>query len=99
MHIITRRALLDFGAKHPDALQPLLDWERIVRRKKYQKTAEVQADFPSVDFIGKGRAVFNICHNKYRLVVKMDFRGKGVVLVRHVVTHKDYDRLIKRDAV
>ena len=97
MHIITRRALLAFGAKHPDALKPLLDWERIVRRKKYGNTAEVQADFTSVDFIGQGRAVFNICGNKYRLIVKMDFRGNGLALIRHVVTHREYDRLIERN--
>jgi mRNA interferase HigB len=96
MHVITRTRLTEFGAKHADALQPLLDWERVIRRKRYQNTAEVKADFPSVDFIGKGRAVFNICGNDYRLVVKMDFRGRGLVLVRHVVTHKEYDRLIER---
>jgi mRNA interferase HigB len=99
MHIITRKRLLDFGAKHSDALEPLLDWERTIRRKTYRNTAAVQADFPSVDFIGKGRAVFNICGNSYRLVVKMDFRGNGLVLVRHVVTHREYDRLIERDAL
>ena len=96
MHIITRARLLEFGAKYPDAALQLLDWERIVRRKRYRNTAEVLADFPSVDFIGDGRTVFNICGNRYRLVVKMDFRGRGMVLIRHVVTHKEYDRLIVR---
>jgi mRNA interferase HigB len=96
MHIITRTRLTEFGAGHGDALQPLLDWERVVRRKRYRNTAEVKADFPSVDFIGKGRAVFNICGNAYRLVVRMDFRGRGLVLVRHVVTRREYDRLIER---
>ena len=99
MHIITRKRLLNFGASYPDALEPLLNWERIVRRKTYGNTAEVQADFPSVDFIGGGRAVFNTCGHSYRLVVKMDFRGNGLVLVRHVVTHRAYDRLIERGAL
>jgi mRNA interferase HigB len=96
MHIITRTRLTELGAKHADALQPLLDWARVVRRKRYRNTAEVKGDFPSVDFIGNGRAVFNICTNDYRLVVKIDFRGRGLVLVRHVVTHAEYDRLIAR---
>lgn len=99
MHIITRTRLTEFGAKHPAAAQPLLDWERVVRRKRYRNTAEVKADFPSVDFIGHGRAVFNICGNDYRLVVRMNFRGRGMVLIRHVVTHKQYDRLIAKDAL
>lgn len=96
MRIITRTRFTEFGARYTDALQPLLDWERVVRRKWYGNTAEVKTDFPSVDFIGKGRAVFNICGNDYRLVVKMDFRGRGLVFVRHVVTHKEYDRLSER---
>jgi HTH-type transcriptional regulator/antitoxin HigA len=81
MHIITRTRLTEFGARYADARQPLLDWERVIRRKRYRDTAEVKSDFPSVDFIGKGRAVFNICGNDYRLVVKMDFRRRGLVLV------------------
>ena len=96
MHIITRKRLLDFAVRYPDARESLLDWERTLRRKRYRKTAEVKADFPSVDFIGQGCAVFNICGNAYRVVVKMDFRGSGLVLIRHVVTHKEYDRLIER---
>ncbi|MEP6731014.1 MAG: type II toxin-antitoxin system HigB family toxin [bacterium] len=99
MHLITRTRLLIFAAQHPDALEQLMDWERTIRRKKYRKAAEVQADFPSVDSIGAGRAVFNICGNRYRLVVKMDSRGNGLVLVRHVVTHRAYDRLIARKAL
>lgn len=99
MHIITRTRLTEFGAKHADALHPLLDWERVVRRKRYRKSSEVKADFPAVDFIGKGRAVFNIWGNSYRLVVRMDFNGRGMVLIRHVVTHSEYDRLIKRGAL
>ena len=99
MHIITRTRLTEFGAKHPRATLALLDWERVVRRKRYRNTAEVKADCPSVDFIGNGRAVFNIAGNAYRLVVTMDFRGRGLVLIRHVVTHKDYERLIKRKAL
>lgn len=99
MHIITRTRLTEFGARHPAAALPLLDWERVVRRKRYRNTAEVKADFPSVDFIGKGRAVFNIGGNAYRLIVQMDFRGRGLVLVRHAVTHKEYLRLMKRRAL
>jgi mRNA interferase HigB len=95
MHIITRTRLTEFGARHADALQPLLDWERIVRRKRYAKPADVRNDFPSVDFISNDRAVFNISGNAYRLVVTMYFRGRGLVFIRHVVTHQEYDRLIK----
>jgi mRNA interferase HigB len=96
MHVISRKRLLDFSKVHPDAKEQLLEWDRIVAHKRYANTAEVKADFSSVDFIGQGKAVFNICGNRYRLVVEMNFRGRGLALVRHVVTHAEYDRLINR---
>ena len=67
----------------------------MTRRKRYTEHLEVQKDFPSVDFIGPRRAVFNICRNKYRLVVDMRY-DLGRVYIRHVVTHAEYDRLAKK---
>ena len=94
MHVISRKRLLDFSADYPDAREQLLAWDKVVAHKRYMNTAEVKADFPSVDFIGQGKAVFDICRNKYRLVVEMKLRGRGLALIRHVVTHAEYDRLI-----
>jgi mRNA interferase HigB len=96
MHVISRKRLLDFAGTYPDARGQLLEWDRIIAHKRYANTAEVMADFPSVDFIGQGIAVFNIVGNKYRLVVEMNMRGRGLALIRHVVTHAEYDRLIAR---
>lgn len=95
MHIITRTRLTEFGKAHDDAAQPLREWARIMRRKRYRGHLEVKRDFPTVDFVGATKAVFNICHNRYRLVVDMRYE-LGRIYVRHVVTHQEYDRLIKR---
>jgi mRNA interferase HigB len=38
------------------------------------------------------RVVFNIKGNHYRLVVKIHYRT-GVVYIRFVDTHKEYDRI------
>jgi mRNA interferase HigB len=95
MHIITRTRLTVFGQKHADAAEPLREWTRVMRRKYYREHLEVRADFPMVDFIGARKAVFNIGGNKYRLVVDMRY-DLGRIYIRHVVTHAEYDRLIKR---
>lgn len=96
MHIITRARLTAFGRKHADAAGPLREWARVMRRKRYRGHLEVQTDFPMVDFIGRRRAVFNIGGNKYRLVVDMRY-DLGRVYIRHVVTHREYERLMKRE--
>ena len=47
-----------------------------------------------MDFIGDYRAVFNIS-KQYRLVCDVRF-DLARVFVRHVVTHGEYERLMKR---
>ncbi len=61
-----------------------------------QQHLEVRRDFPSVDFIGARKAVFNIRRNKYRLVVDLRY-DLGRVYIRHVVTHAEYERLIDQN--
>lgn len=95
MHIITRARLAAFGRQHADAVGPLLEWVRVMRRKRYRGHLEVRRDFPAVDFVGAHKAVFNICGNRYRLVVDMRY-DLGRIYVRHVVTHAAYDRLMAR---
>lgn len=95
MHIITRARLAAFGEKHADAAPQLREWVRVISRKRYGEHLEVKGDFPTADFIGSRKVVFNICGNAYRLVVDMRY-DLGRVYVRHIATHSEYDRLIKR---
>lgn len=95
MHIITRSRLTAFAQRHADAERPLRDWVRMVRRKRYAEHLHVKRDFPTADFIGPRKVVFNVCGNRYRLVADMRY-DLGRIYIRHVVTHAEYDRLIKR---
>lgn len=95
MRIITRSRLSQFAKEHADAAGPLREWVRVTRRKTYGSHLEARQDFPTVDFIGPRRAVFNIAGNKYRLVVDMRY-DLGRIYIRHIVTHAEYDRLMKR---
>lgn len=95
MHIITRSRLTVFGVRHAEAAQPLRDWARVVRRKRYGGHLDVRRDFPTADVVGPHKVIFNICGNPYRLVVDMRY-DLGRAYIRHVVTHAEYDRLIRR---
>lgn len=92
VHIITQTRLRHFSKVHPNADGPLRAWETIVRARKYKTPHDVKTDFGSVDFLKDGRVVFNIGGNKFRLVAKILYRS-GKVLIRHVLTHEEYDRL------
>lgn len=81
-----------------DAACPLRAWVRMVRRKHYRQDLEVRADFPTADFVGPRRVIFNVCGNAYRLVVDLRY-DLGRAYIRHIVTHDAYARLIKRGAL
>lgn len=94
MHVITRKRLLDFGRRHPDAVTPLDVWYRLMRGAGFTNAAELKATFGSVDVLGQGLAVFNIGGNKYRLIANVRYATKtsmGRVWVRHVLAHAEYD--------
>jgi mRNA interferase HigB len=91
MHVISRKALVDFGADHAEAVEPLDRWYRVARKATWANFAEVRADFGSADQVGD-HTIFNIAGNKFRLVALI-FHNQQVLLVRGVYTHKDYDKL------
>jgi mRNA interferase HigB len=90
MHIITRKALVDFWTRHPDSREALARWHKIVEKSSYQSFAELRLTFPSADIVGQ-YTVFNIGGNKVRLIASIHY-DRGRVYVRHVLTHEEYNR-------
>ncbi|NKE72409.1 type II toxin-antitoxin system HigB family toxin [Candidatus Manganitrophus noduliformans] len=90
MHIITRKRLIEFSKKHPDAQAPLNHWYTIVSKTDYASFAGLRVTFPSADQIDRF-TVFNIGGNKYRLIAAIHYNRKKVY-IRHVLTHPEYDR-------
>jgi mRNA interferase HigB len=90
VRVISCKALPDFAAKHPDAAGPLDNWYRRTKKANWSNLSEVRTDYPHADLVGTC-TVFNIKGNAYHLVTKIFYRQKKV-LIRFVLTHKDYDR-------
>lgn len=89
MHIITKKRLREFWKKHPQAETPLINWYKLVKKAEWKNLAETRSDFPQADLVGVC-TVFNIGGNKYRLISKIFYRSKKV-LIRFVLTHREYD--------
>ena len=90
MHIITRKRLLEFAKKHPDCSTALESWYRIVKRTDFNSFIELRQAFPSADNVGN-LTVFNIGGNKARLIAAIHYNTKRIY-IRHILTHKEYDR-------
>lgn len=88
--MITKRAILKFGKKHPAAWVPLMNWYRIVRRAKWRNLADVRVDFAHADVVGR-RTVFNIHGNDYRLIARVNYQTRKVFIL-YILSHADYDK-------
>lgn len=94
MRIVSHRKLREFYETpgREDTRVALERWYHISLKAQWKSLAEIKADFPSVDYVGNQRYVFNIKGNKYRLVVVVKFI-MGYVFIRFVGTHNEYDKM------
>lgn len=94
MRIVSHRKLKEFYETpgREDARVSLERWYHIVLESQWRNLGEMKADFPSVDYVGNQRYVFNIRGNKYRLVVVVKF-VMGYVFIRFIGTHSEYDKI------
>lgn len=90
MHVISRKALKQFWARHPDSKTALARWHKAMTRAEFESFAELRSAFPSADLVGQW-VVFNIGGNKYRLITSIHF-NRGKVYIRNVLTHQAYNK-------
>lgn len=92
MRIISRRILREFWEKHPDATIALETWFHDVEHANWNAPTDIKAVYQNASFVANNRVVFNIKGNHYRLVVVVIYQH-GVVYIRFVGTHEEYDRI------
>jgi len=81
---------LEFSKKHPDAATTLEHWYRTMKRHEFASFPELRRIFPIVDQVGR-LVIFNVGGNKVRLIAYSVYRKKRIY-IRHVLTHKEYDK-------
>ena len=92
MRIVARKTLRDFSDRHLQAKPGLDAWYHEVKRTEWHSPRDVKSLYPNARLVGKDRVIFNIANNRYRLVVKVNYAA-GIVFIRFVGTHKEYDRI------
>jgi mRNA interferase HigB len=90
MRVISNKALVDFASLHPGAEDPLQAWRKLLESADIANYAGLRALMNSVDKAGDF-FVFDVGGNKYRIVAAVHF-NRGLLYVRHVFTHAQYDR-------
>ena len=92
MRIIKRKTLSDYWEQEPAAESELKAWFAEASNADWANPAEVKESYGNASILKDCRVVFNICGNKYRLIVciNYDFR---VIYIRFIGTHKEYDAI------
>ena len=92
MRVIALRTLRESWQRHPQAEGPLRAWHAMASRADWQTPTDVKRDYPHASFLAGNRVIFNIKGNDFRLVAAIHY-GRGLVYVRFVGTHAEYDRV------
>jgi len=91
--IISKKILREFWEERfPDSKGALESWHAEAKAANWQNPADIKEKFGSASILKDSRIVFNICGNKYRLIVKINFPA-SIVYIRFVGTHKEYDAI------
>ncbi len=91
-NIITRKTLLEYAIRYPQAASALFEWYHEILRSDFRSFNELKAAYGNASLVGDDRIVFNIMGNHYRLVVRFVFDYR-VVQIKWFGTHKDYDKI------
>lgn len=92
MRVISLQTLKTYWETHPETKQQLLAWYDEVVSAQWVKPADIKERFASASILKNRRVVFNIKGNHYRLIVAVAYKI-GVVYVKFIGTHKEYDEV------
>lgn len=92
MRIIKIKTLREFWQRQPDAEEPLLAWYREAKAADWDEPARIKEKYSSASILKNRRVVFNVHGNKYRLIVKINYKYR-VVYIRFIGTHKEYNEI------
>ena len=92
MRVIAKKTLRVFWIKPKDSEEQLKTWYKEVEEANWKGLREIKPDYPSASFLQENRVVFNIKGNNYRIVVRINY-DYGVVWIRFVGTHSQYDKI------
>jgi mRNA interferase HigB len=92
MRIIAKRRLRTWQADYIAAAEALATWYDFVERADWKNGTDVLKDFSSASILPDNRVVFNLKGNRYRLIVRIEYRRREVYL-RYFGTHTEYDKI------
>lgn len=86
-----REVLAEFAQTHADVRSQLQAWLAEATDSEWGSPDDVRRRYPAASVLAENQVVFNLKGNKYRLLVKINYEAK-VVLVLRLGTHAEYSK-------
>jgi mRNA interferase HigB len=67
-------------------------WLGLALRSRWRTPEDIKASHPKASILKRGRVVFNIKANDYRLIAVVEYET-GIVAIRFFGAHADYDKV------
>ena len=90
-NIVAKKKLREFREKHPEREETLKTWYKVVMAAHWENSNSAKRQYGNASIVGNNRIVFNICGNKYRLIVKFNYEMQWG-WIRFIGTHSEYDK-------
>jgi len=92
MRLIAKKILREFWENQSDSEEQLKTWYKEASKAVWNSPIDIKSEYPKAIILKSGRVVFNICGNKYRLIVRINY-SRGWVFIRFIGTHSEYEKL------
>lgn len=91
MKLLGRDILEAFKFKHAEVRSQVDTWILEVEDAQWRNTHDIKQKYASASFLKDNQVVFNFKGNKFRLLVKVNYQNR-IVLVKKFGTHAEYSR-------
>lgn len=91
MRLLGKKALHEFKEENVNARSQIESWEADIENAQWDTPHDLKEMYPKASILGNEYVVFDICGNRYRLLVKINYKSR-IVLVKKIGTHKQYDK-------
>ncbi len=92
MRVIAKKILREFWEKYNDAEDQLKTWFKEASKANWKTPTDIKEEYARASILKQSRVVFNICGNKYRLIVEINYVRQWI-FIRFIGTHTDYDKI------
>jgi mRNA interferase HigB len=92
MRVIAKKILREFWEKYSDSENQLKTWFKEASKANWRSPADIKSEYAKASILKSSRVVFDICGNKYRLIVEINYERQWVFIC-FIGTHSDYDKI------